>query len=359
MARALKLLAAGLLALAGTGCATYPDYYYSDVYDDRGDYYYEPVRRPYHDHGWSLHYGWSPYYSALWPLYGYNGWPGYYYGVTWFPRRFGWGWGDWAWYHAYSPYRYSFWDNYYDWRAGDWRDRRPGGGPRFGSARNEAERLANMAPPPPVGAPGATDRAGRGSVGGQPYSRERDAYGPESQDASLQARRSADPAQWRRGRDAGWRADPRTDDEFSLGGAPPLRERAPFRDRYSVPGSDARAPDAYRLRDEGQGRASRETVYRERMNTWPQRGEDPRLRRGNDGAPRPLRRYEAPPQPYSRAPQRSEPSRSYAPQQRSEAPSRSYAPRSEAPSRSYSSPSRSETRGSIDRGGGRSRDRDD
>lgn len=124
--------------------------HYSPSYAGRGDYYIGT------DYGWS-DYGWydyPAYYSVFWPMrswYDPYWYPGYYYGVTFFPRSYwnvglSYGWPHYSsWY--YSPYRYSFADNYYDWRP--WY----GGGyrgqshyaPRFGSARNEAERLSRRA----------------------------------------------------------------------------------------------------------------------------------------------------------------------------------------------------------------------
>jgi hypothetical protein len=132
--------------------------YYSPSYAGSGDYYYG---RSYDT--WSTWYlDYPAYYSVFWPLH--RSWydpywyPNYYYGVTYFPRNYlsfsiGSQWGSpyrSSWY--YSPYRYSWADNYYDWRP--WygyhsrysrhdRDHRPT--PRYGSARNEAERLSRIA----------------------------------------------------------------------------------------------------------------------------------------------------------------------------------------------------------------------
>lgn len=94
------------------------------------------------------------YYSMFWPI---NRWyydpfayPGYHYGVTWFPRSylslsmsFGNRWGSSGYLH-YSPYRYSWVDNYYDWSP--WYNRYPNyqtyyPTPRYGDARVEASRL--------------------------------------------------------------------------------------------------------------------------------------------------------------------------------------------------------------------------
>jgi hypothetical protein len=173
----IRLLAAIATLLSLSGCVT-TEYVYRDRYYDRydgyaydDDGYYE--RRVYRDgsaysrsyagrgdYYYSMDYGWSPsyydypaYYSLFWPMrswYDPYWYPGYYYGVTFFPRHYGsfafsYGWPHYShWY--YSPYRYSWADNYYDWRP--WY----GGGrhynhyaPRFGSARNEAERLSRRA----------------------------------------------------------------------------------------------------------------------------------------------------------------------------------------------------------------------
>ena len=155
------------------GSTEYHDGYYDDGYVDRGYY-----RDGYYDGGYGggdYYYGdysgggyyasdylmWPEYYSIFWPI---NHWyadpyyyPGYYYGVTYFPRdywslsltwsnsyRYGWGY-SYGSYWNYSPYRYSWADNYYDWYP--WhqqhsyhRDRHQER-PRYGSARNEAERV--------------------------------------------------------------------------------------------------------------------------------------------------------------------------------------------------------------------------
>jgi hypothetical protein len=153
-----------LLAMLMAGCVSYPSYRY--VADPRGDYYYEAEPDGYgRGYGYAGigrgagcgfgYYGWWPHYGT-WPCY--SSWPGYgfYYGVTWFPRGH-WGWYDhWAWYHPYSPYRHSYRDHYYD--HGHWRHGHRSGTPRFGSASNEAERLANMAP--------RSGGAGAGGYGG-------------------------------------------------------------------------------------------------------------------------------------------------------------------------------------------------
>ena len=143
----------------------YDDGYYGDRYYEGGygggDYYYGS------SHGSRYGYAsdylmWPEYYSLFWPI---NHWyadpyyyPGYYYGVTYFPRdywslsltwgnrhRYGYAYNG---YWDYSPYRYSWADNYYDWYPwyrqhshyhGGYYDR-----PRYGSARNEAEREMAM-----------------------------------------------------------------------------------------------------------------------------------------------------------------------------------------------------------------------
>jgi hypothetical protein len=85
--------------------------------------------------------------------------PHFYYGVTWFPRNYysalyrhwyrpgvalGWYGRPWHVYLAYSPYRYSWIDHYYDWYP--WYVSYPHYHrfytPRYGNPRNEAERLS-------------------------------------------------------------------------------------------------------------------------------------------------------------------------------------------------------------------------
>jgi hypothetical protein len=171
MIRWLVVLAALLLS----GCVTtrevvYRDRYHQDGYADaryyddgsyyaapqsgRGDYYYRAAPRYDYGYGYDAWYWDYPaYYSVFWPLY--RSWydpfryPGYYYGVTYYPRNYfslsfhgGWGWPGYG--HYYSPYRYSWVDNYYDWSPWHRRGRHHHEAPRYGSARNEAERLARM-----------------------------------------------------------------------------------------------------------------------------------------------------------------------------------------------------------------------
>lgn len=133
------------------------DYSYQSGYPS-GDYYYG------YDSGYGASSSWYVdypfYYSLFWPLnYSYRDpywYPGYHYGVTWFPRNYfsiGVSYSShWPHHHytylAYSPYRYSWVDNYYDTRP--WHSRsRPRYDydryyplPRYGSAHNEAERLS-------------------------------------------------------------------------------------------------------------------------------------------------------------------------------------------------------------------------
>ena len=144
MFRRLAVLSALLVLL--TGCVTtrevvYRDRYYDadgyvrshdrEVYRDgsyyspslsgRGDYYYGRSYSGWND---SWYWDYPAYYSVFWPLY--HRWhdpffyPGYYYGITYYPRHYftigfhgGWGYARWP--HYYSPYRYSWADNYYDW----------------------------------------------------------------------------------------------------------------------------------------------------------------------------------------------------------------------------------------------------
>lgn len=170
MIRRLAVLATLLLL---SGCVTteyvYRDRYYDGhvvdghyVGEDRYDSgsYYAPARAAHGDYYYasdyySSWYDYPAYASVFWPLH--RSWhdpywyPSYYYGVTFFPRNYlsfglSYGWphhGNWY----YSPYRYSWVDNYYDWRP--WYGGRNHHGrhysPRYGSARNEAERLSRRA----------------------------------------------------------------------------------------------------------------------------------------------------------------------------------------------------------------------
>ncbi|MCX7562050.1 hypothetical protein OS176_00605 [Xanthomonadaceae bacterium XH05] len=131
--------------------------YYSPAYSGQGDYYFGTNVGS----GFGISYFDYPvYYSIFWPV---NRWyydpfvhPGYYYGVTWFPRSYlslglsyGSRWSSHGW-MSYSPYRYAWVDNYYDWRP--WYDRYPNyrrhyPTPRYGDARVEASRLADLRRP--------------------------------------------------------------------------------------------------------------------------------------------------------------------------------------------------------------------
>ena len=149
--RAAALAALALSASLG-GCV-YDSYYYEPARASHGDYYYG---EDYYGGDYYGGYGgWYAYDALFWPSwYWYSPyyWPGYYYGVTyapWFGFSIGyydWGHhhhGPWG-YHHYSPYRGSWWDNYAYYGGTDWRHghRDRYSGYRFGSARNEAERLA-------------------------------------------------------------------------------------------------------------------------------------------------------------------------------------------------------------------------
>ncbi len=153
--RAVALAAFAVATLFASGCTTYDSYYYDR--GDGGDYY---THDRWYDDGYGYyggHYGLWAYDSVLWPSYRwYDPWyaPGYYYGISWSPSWYGLSFGyhgrsryghPWA-YHHYSPYRGSWWDNHHyyggtGWRHG-YRDRYSSY--RFGSARNEAERLARL-----------------------------------------------------------------------------------------------------------------------------------------------------------------------------------------------------------------------
>lgn len=174
----MKRLFSLVLIVLLAGCATYDDYAYSDRdyyeddyygrYDDRYDDRYYAVRRDYSlGYGsaayryptWDYGYGpdyivYNSYYSSLWPIYRsyYDPFwsPGFYYGVTYFPRTYfglNVGWYSWPYYQAYAPYRHSHADHYYDWMQSS-RDHagyvQNHGGyiPRYGSARNQAQYLA-------------------------------------------------------------------------------------------------------------------------------------------------------------------------------------------------------------------------
>jgi len=194
------------------------DGYYGDGYYDGGyaggDYYYgESYGGGYGYAGYASDYLlWPAYYSIFWPI---NHWyvdpyyyPGYYYGVTYFPRHYGslsltWGnsyryGGGYAYggYWDYSPYRYSWADNYYDWypwygRHSHHRDRHDDR-PRYGSARNEAERVMALRERDRGRLGNAAYRSGGSSALSSPDRRgPRAAYYPSRQSANAVSTRSA------------------------------------------------------------------------------------------------------------------------------------------------------------------------
>ena len=333
MGRWIAVVAVLLLA----GCASTRDYYYDDGYYGRDRYAYD--RYGYDDRyaGGSYYHRGSPghgdywyaesyrypgyfdtpyYYSLFWPI---NRWyhdpfwyPGYHYGVTWFPRNylsFSVGWGH-GWGHfnrfAYSPYRYGWSDWAYDWYP--WYRAYPNyagyyGRPRFGDARNEAERLARLS-----GAHRAYKQrsdvlaqTGRGlPVAGR-------AAGVRSADArSVSARglpaatpRAPLPTRSRAGtaRSEGY-ALPRSAPRASLRQERGLPERAPARGRAAYERSGYDRASAYEERNRGR-------ALPQRVDAMPRYRTDPALQRGmaSRGIERlPARGYEPALREYPAAP---------------------------------------------------------
>ena len=247
-----------LLVLLLGGCVTYPTYtyrddgyprdsryvgddsYYAPADDDRGDYYYGGASYGYGSSGYRYYApdysSSSAYYSLFWPL---NRWyhdpywhPDFYYGVTYFPRNYfsvsfhssfrsygssHWGYGGYrahyGYNHWYSPYRNSWVDSYYDWDHYDYRNTWRGGyrghdryssalyAPRYGNARNQAERLAwrERSAQPVRGdgiSTGLGGRDGRGDYRGQDqsyrYQDQRDSYAPSAYGSQRAPSRGAD-----------------------------------------------------------------------------------------------------------------------------------------------------------------------
>jgi hypothetical protein len=170
MIRWIALLAVLLLSGCATGYRGYYEadrgtyvgdrsYYVAEARPDRGDYYYGSYAAGYQPPLW-MEYPY--YYSLFWPLqrWSYDPYwhPGFYYGVTFFPRNY------FAlnlyggryhghrpyWSLAYSPYRLSWVDSYYDWypyhrhtrHHRHHRHHQHHYAPRYGNARHESERLA-------------------------------------------------------------------------------------------------------------------------------------------------------------------------------------------------------------------------
>jgi hypothetical protein len=374
------------LALMLGGCVTYPTYtyrdgtptrestyvgddsYYSPAYEDQGDYYSGGGYR-YGSAGYRYYapdyITYSAYYSLFWPV---NRWyhdpywhPGFYYGVTFFPRNYfsvsfhsGWrgsSYSRWSYgggysvgfgySHWYSPYRYSWADSYYDWDRYRYRhyDTARGHGyrsptysqPRFGHARNQAERLAwqereRSAPRGTGIATGMGQRAPTGYGNARAPSRGAD-YGNRGEPRSAAVYEPSLP----RGRPASTRQAWSEPDTYGRG----ERTIAPVEGRRGVAGRGADAEGIPLMRgadgeryERGRGSATRvyqdAPVYRERsVNS--QRINAPVREYESAPAREPMRVRE-----YSSEPRM--PQRDYSPQQR-------YVP--ETP--------RSETR--MDRGG--------
>ncbi len=197
----MKRLAALLLAILLAGCTTYQGYGYSDegYYDDRyyegPDYYRGSAERDRYYNDGQAYYGYGAfdygvypyYYSSLWPIYHgyydpfYN--PYFHYGITYFPRSYfslNYGGIGYPHYQPYAPYRYSWYDNYFGvgWQRERRRNRHDDFGPQrsaFGSARNQAERMAAWTGADRIGS-GSQQRRGQRSI--QPGFRNRSERGP-------------------------------------------------------------------------------------------------------------------------------------------------------------------------------------
>lgn len=354
--------------------------YYSPSYSGRGDYYYGSSSYYSYDSYPSLYWDYPAYYSVFWPMY--RSWydpywyPSYYYGVTYYPRNYfslsvhsGWGWPRYSSLY-YSPYRYSWVDNYYDWTP--WhgyhsrhRDRYQA--PRYGSARNEAERLSRLSDRNfgGYGASGTAHGGRRDTTRDTGFGR----YGT-ARDGSRGADYGSQPAPRQLPNERGFGVTRGSDDRGSAGdvrrnaayGAQSSANRQqPATRGFGVPVDSRQSPQ----REAGYGQASSRTLPPTRgFGVTPSREpatgatreasrysdsiELPRTRTNPGYAPRraetPVaREYSRPATPargyeISPAPQRdyrSAPREAYTPQPGA----RTYAPQPEA--RSYSAPSRS------------------
>lgn len=317
----LRRLFALALALSLGGCATYETRYY-DEYDDGyyaatddgyGDYYVgQPSYRYVDRYDYPGYLAWPAYHSMFWgisrwyydPFY----YPGYYYGVTYFPRGyFAWssGWTRYRFdvshrYFPYSPYRYAWHDHYYDWEP--WYRSYPSHRhwhpePRYGSARNEAERLA------------WESRNRYRERPAQTYSSPRQARDPRAADYRSRTREREDP------RVGAFGPDPRTrsarEAARTQSGSPRTQPR---NDGYRVQRSDAQRSPARREADAVSSRSPRtlrDTETRDRPIPV-----ERRLRpsdRDASAAPRPVERDWTPsPRPTSPARVETRPQRGYA-----------------------------------------------
>ncbi len=199
--------------------------YYSPSNSGSGDYYYEDDS--YADYGYSNYVDNPYYYSLFWSL---NRWsvdpywhPRFFYGVTYYPRNyfsFGYGGGFNYGYgygshfrpfgyanYAYSPYRLSWVDGYYDWSS--YRHYSTPGysyyAPRYGNARNEAAWLSRQSRYNTNNASNNENYGGRS--GGLPRT-QASRYEDRSQGAVIERRQAQRGADYGSGAGGGRRADP-------------------------------------------------------------------------------------------------------------------------------------------------------
>ncbi|HET6603734.1 MAG TPA: hypothetical protein VFG21_05890 [Xanthomonadaceae bacterium] len=433
------------LALLLGGCATHRDYYYDDGYYADGSYYDGGYRSSYRDsyrgyagdsyyspgyggygdywygepdYRYSGYLHWPAYYSVYWPM---NRWfydpywyPGYYYGVTFFPRNYlslgiSYGWPRHGGYFAYSPYRYGWTDWYYDWYpyyAYNPRYRDHYRLPRHGSARHEAERLAHLSGATRFGERVAK-REAAGLLAPARAQQRGAARGPGRDGGAVPARDIRRDARALPGREAGTArtlpqrgGERRAVDDTMPARSPPaigesrrvypqrdgreqdlrrtLREEGvPLRTRtrtVTIParteaspgrGERMRAPDAPVVRrdyPQAQPRADQGRGYQRGYERGYERSYDRASYGGDAGyaprAPMPVREHAPAPvqRDYARqpAPSYGAPSPSYSPPPAREPPSRSPAYESRSDARADSAPSSRSERGS-ERGSARGR----
>ncbi|MGQ0801889.1 MAG: hypothetical protein ACT4NL_17465 [Pseudomarimonas sp.] len=201
--------------------------YYSPSGGGSGDYYYHDDG--YADYGYSSYVDSPYYYSLFWSL---NRWsvdpywhPQFFYGVTYYPRNYfgfgyyggfnqGYGYGYGSRYrpfgyssYAYSPYRLSWVDGYYDWSSyhHHYTPSYSHYAPRYGNARNEAAWLSRQSNYNAGNGYNTSNYGGRS--GGLPRT-QASRYEDRSQRAVIERRQAQRGADYGTGSGSGRRADP-------------------------------------------------------------------------------------------------------------------------------------------------------
>ena len=261
--------------------------YYSPSGGGSGDYYYGDDS--YADYGYSSYVDSPYYYSLFWPL---NRWsvdpyrhPQFFYGVTYYPRNYfsfghgggfnsGYGYGYGSHYrpfgyssYAYSPYRLSWVDGYYDWSSyhNHYAPSYSYYAPRYGNARNEAAWLSQQSN---YNAGNGYDNGNYGGRSGGLPRTQASRYEDRSQSAVIERRQAQRGADYGVGVGGGRRADPAVSgfgyDRDAAANKRPARVDG-TRERYIGDSGDVRSGEV------GARQSSRYNATREQLPTRSQR----------------------------------------------------------------------------------------